>query len=249
MIEVKLDISAEQELEALHQALQRYGEVSKRDLTDTLHKKANDIRIELFRGYYAQRFRGTRKGSLASKGVAFAQMRRRAKSGQGVALRQSLQSGPASPKAPLEYFQRRKLRGANGTNRKLRVPVAMSNYQRRVWTELARRQAGIGVLGASFLMQRWNKKRTRLRSNRGGVAPLEVHTQQGYRNNELGRITLSHDFARIEGFVPGQAKIGARSSILAIALRNVRQDTEVYLKRKAEESIAAELKDAGINIT
>ncbi len=74
-------------------------------------------------------------------------------------------------------------------------------------------------------------------------------TQHGYRNNPIGRLELGRDFARLEGFVPGQAAVGARHSILAIALRDVRRDTEKYLARDTIDRLAAELEAAGIPVS
>jgi hypothetical protein len=245
MLSVGLNASAGKELAALQGVLERYHAVSKRDVADTLAHKANDIRIKLFQGYWEQRWKGSRKGS---EGVAFRQMRARAKAGLGIHLRVL---GP-SPSAPTMYYQRRTLRGAHGSARRLRVPVRMSDYQRRVWTELARRQAGIGVLGVAFLLQRWryNSQGRRLAVNRTTLAALEVQTQVSKFSKEtLGILTLAPTFARIEGFVPGQAEVGDRHSILEIALRDVREDTEHYLAMKTAESIFAELEAAGFAVS
>ncbi len=261
MTESAASPAVQRELEALSRALSLYNAGSKRDLTTTVHRKANDVRIELYRGYWDQRYRGSRKGAANFEGVAFRDLRRRARAGEGVALRPSLQVGPPSPNAPVEYYQRRTLRGASGTTRRLRVPVTLGTYGRRVWTELARRQAGIGVLGVAFLMQRYRKRfsasrnayvatgNARLRDNRTKAPQLEVQVQHGFRNNPIGRLELGRDFARLEGFVPGQAAVGARHSILAMALRNVRQDTERYLFRDTIDRITAELEAAGLAVS
>lgn len=259
MLATSLNPSAERELAALHDTLQRYHTVSRRDIGETLARKAEDLRIQLYRGYWDQRYKGPRKGARQSEGVAFRHMRQRARAGDGIRLRHALQSGAPSPQAPVEYFQRRKLRGAHGTTRRLRVPITMSTYQRRVWTELARRQTGIGVLGVAFLMQRYRKRfsvssgsyvatgATRLRDNKTAPSALQVQTQLGFGKNLLGRLILAPTFARLEGFVPGHAEVGARHSILEIALRDVRQDTELYLARKTVDSITAELEAAGFH--
>lgn len=253
--------AVQRELEALGRALSLYNTSSKRGLTETVHRKAIDLRIQLYRGYWEQRYRGSRKGAAQSEGIAFREMRQRARAGQGVALRPSLRMGPPSPNAPVEYYQRRRLRGQAGTVRRLRVPVTLGTYGRRVWTELARRQAGAGVLGVAFLMQRYRKRfsssrnayvatgSARLRENRTKAPQLEVQVQHGYRNNPIGRLELGRDFARLEGFVPGQALVGARHSILAIALRDVRRDTEKYLYRDVIDRITAELEAAGLAVS
>ena len=220
-IEVTLSPEAQNELGALHDTLLAYEVASKKSLADILHSKAYDVRVQLFRGYWAQRYRGTRKGSAESKGVAFSQMRQRARQGSGISLRGAIVPGA---KAPIEYYQRRKLRGAHGTTRRLRVPISMSTYQRNVWTELARRQQGVGVLGVAFLMQRWKK-------NVAPTSPRQVFEQTDYHRKVLGRATLSPSAASIEGLVPGQTEISSRYGILAAALKNVRQDTEVYLSK------------------
>jgi hypothetical protein len=237
MLNFSISDSATRELGALHDALSRYHEVSGRDVTATVAKKTDDIRIELLRGYWERRMKGSRKGAKNFQGVAFREMRQRGKAGEGITLRPGL---TASSSAPMEYFQRRTLRGAHGTRRRLMVPVRMSGYQRAVWTELARRQAGVGVLGVAFLMPR-------RRANAVPSAP-EVQTRQSHSRETIGRMTVAPMLGRLEGFVPGQAKVGARHSILSIALRNVRADTEVYLARKTAATAAAEFKAAGVRL-
>lgn len=235
MLNFSISDSAERELSALHDALGRYHLVSGRDVAATIAKKTDDIRIELLRGYWGHRMKGSRKGAKDFQGVAFREMRQRGRAGDGITLRPGLS---VSGSAPTEYYQRRTLRGAHGSRRRLMVPIRMGTYQRRVWTELAKRQAGVGVLGVAFLMPR-------RRANAVPSAP-EVQTRQSHSRETIGRMTVAPMLGQLEGFVPGQAKVGARHSILSIALRNVRTDTEFYLARKAAASVAAELKAAGV---
>jgi hypothetical protein len=225
-----------QELLRLQHALNVYAGVTKRSSADFVSRKIYDLRVQLYRGFHAQRWKGTRKGSRQSKGIAFREMRARAKQGQGITFKQGL---TLNGKAP-EFFTRRK----GGKQ------IKLSEHQKLVWSELARRQSGLGVLGVSFLLKRWRRKkeidedgktiiRRELRENRtarvysemfGGV---EVHEQRDYGNRKLlSRAEVGTNSATLTGYLPAHDKVSQRYGILAAALRSVREDTEVYLNRK-----------------
>lgn len=225
----------EAELDALSATLRDYIDVSRKNPTEVIHKKAYDLNIKLHQGYWAERWKGSKKGAMESKGIAFTQMRHRAKQGWGTMLRPNLH---VSGDAPMSYYQRR----GKGRNKK-RHQVAMSQHHRATWTELSLRQQGIGVLGVAFLQKRWRNSSTgrqlvenKTRAARDLFAGARVWEQGGETGKLLGRATLAANSATIEGFVPGHSKIGGSRSILQIALRNVRQDTETYLVRKQRES-------------
>ena len=231
---MEITSNAEQELANLGKALALYQVASKKTATETLWRKAYDLRIQLFKGYRAQQWRGTRKGAQQFTGIAFTELRRRARSGGGITLRQGLRP---SDKAPGTYFQRRKLTGKAGSSRRLRVPVKMSDYSKLVWSELARRQSGIGVLSVSFLMRRWNAKRSELVRNStrlgqlGNVA-VDSFEQKDRRGATLGRVQLGTESVRLTGFTGGLSKIDSRYGVSSRAFAAVTADIVPYLQRK-----------------
>ena len=216
-----LTVSSQSTVEArrLSAALRLYGQVSKRDLTATLWKKAYDIRVKLYQGFRDARWRGSRKGARASRGIAFTEARRRFKQGQGTRLRPGLIAPAAAP--AVDKHGR-----------------PLSAHQRLVWAELARRQSGIGVLGVSFLLRRWNAKRTALVANStkkdllATVFAAERYEQRARGGTLLASVVLSSERAQISGFGPGLGRVGERRGIVARALLLASLDTETYLAKK-----------------
>lgn len=234
MIDVSIDPATLAELEQLQRALALYGGLSKRDATLSAHKKAQDLRVQLFRGYAARKWRGSRRGAKTSRGVAFIEMRQRARVRVGTRLRRNLRPSPAAPT----------------TDKRGRT---LSTHQRLIWTELARRQSGQQVLAVAFLMRRWrsNAQGRTLRANvtaRVDVSVLEaVHEQRDRQGRRLlGQVRLTATGAELSGFVEGHQQIAARYGIVPAALRSVRADTEVYLRRKLGESFAEATRAAGL---
>lgn len=232
MITDALDPVTAFELERLNRALGLYIVASRLSIREALEKKANDLRIQLFRGYWQQRWRGSRRGAVESRGIAFAQMRARARQGQGVRIRPGTEISADAPTIGL----RRQRQGARATFR-------LSPYQRLVWTELARRQAGVGVLGVAFLLRRWHYRQggRRLGANvtRGvavDVQGVTRHQQESFnRRRVIGEVVLGPNFAELSGFVEGQSAVASRHSILISAMRAVTTDMEPYLARKFGE--------------
>jgi hypothetical protein len=225
------------ELERLQTTLATYAGVTSRVGPELIARKAQDLRIQLYKGFAEHRWQGSGRGAKNNRGVAFVEMRARSKQGDGTVLRKNL---VAASNAPTMAY--RTVIGKAGIRRKLLVPT--TERQRLVWTELARRQAGRRVLGVSFLMKRWRNTRddqgNRIKVLKANVTARNeldmgevVHEQRDFGNRRvLGRITLRSNSATIEGFLGAHSTISNRYAILSTAMRAVREDTEVYLNRK-----------------
>jgi hypothetical protein len=236
MINLPPEIFAE--LERLQTTLATYAGITSRVGPELIARKAQDLRIQLYKGFAEHRWQGSGRGAKNNRGVAFVEMRARAKQGKGTVLNPNLVAIAAN--APTMAY--RTVVGKAGIRRKLLVPLTVR--QRLVWTELARRQAGRRVLGVSFLMKRWRNTRDEqgnrikvLKANVTARNELDmgevVHEQRDFGNRRvLGRITLRSNSATIEGFLGAHSKISNRYAILSTAMRAVREDTEVYLNRK-----------------
>jgi hypothetical protein len=133
MIEAKTtaDLS---DLRRLQRNLKAYVQVRKKKTTDEiLNQKGNDLRIRLFRGFFAQRWK---KGA---KGGGFKLLKSLVAQGKGVLVR-LMQLVPQWAGAVPQQDK-------NGR--------ALSLHQKLVAQEMLRRQSGVGVLGVSFLRKRW----------------------------------------------------------------------------------------------
>ena len=257
MISASIDPASARELDQLAAALRLYLPAVNVSTTEALHRKGEDLLIQLFRGYRAQRWKGSRKGSARSVGIAFAEMRRRAKSGRGITFTKQITT--PSKGAPVETTARRKLRGPDGRLRSGSVPVVLSTYHRLVWSELARRQGGIGVLAVSFLTQRRRQRYSTsqaryvrlsgalLRANK--IAASREETVKSRTGETLARVTLAPNSFVIEGYTSGLNAIGNRYGIIAGALRAVRKDMQPYLARKYGEGFQEAAALAGLRVT
>jgi hypothetical protein len=234
MIAPSIDKASLAELDALQRALTLYQGLSRKGAIEATHKKADDLRIQLYKGFASHKWRGSRKGSKRSRGVAFVEMRQRARQGRGTKLRAGI---TASASAPLTDKHGRTL----------------TTHQRLVWSELARRQSGQNVLAVAFLMRRWrsNSQGRSLRSNvsaRIDTSLLEATHQQRDRQGKrlLGEVRLTTNGAELSGFVEGHQQIAQRYGIVPAALRSVRADTEIYLRRKLGDYFADAARSVGL---
>jgi hypothetical protein len=219
-----ITITGQGEIDRLGRAIAVYASLGKLSLQELVRKKAYDLRIKLYRGYRAARWTGARKGSMESRGVAFTEMRRRAREGEGIVFKK----GRSTPTGSHPDTDRR--------------GRALSQYQLQVWNELRRRQAGIGVLAVSFLLKRWRwvkgedgQRIKILKTNSTKldlISQTEIQEQPSRTGEVLARVTLAPGNARIEGFTEGLAAVGDRSGIVPLAIRAVSLDTEIYLARK-----------------
>lgn len=119
----------------LQRNLKEYARVrSKVSKDEILNKKGNDLRIRLFRGFWARRWKKNAARSLLKTLVA---------AGKGVHVRLMRLVAPWSGKIP-------------ATDKKGRP---LNDWQKLVAQEVMRRASGIGVLGVSFLRKRWRYKK------------------------------------------------------------------------------------------
>lgn len=121
------------QLNRLNVRLRQYLDLTKKNEDEVLNKKGNDLRIQLFKLFYAQKF-----GGKGKKKIAWKELKDRTKAGRGTYVRQK--------------YLTRAVPFVDKNGRKL------SPWQRLVAQETARRQSGIGLLGVTFLQRRWRYK-------------------------------------------------------------------------------------------
>lgn len=193
-------------LDRLRGCLQRYYLLSGKTISDILDQKGNDLRIQLFRGFWAQKFGG---GGTKKTGIAFRELARRAKAGIGTKVRLMFLDGRwGSPPS---------------TDKRGR---ALSLWSQLVWQEATRRQQGIGVLAVSFLSKRFRDKR--------GERYLAENKSKTI--GTLVRITKTADTFLIHGMTPGLNEISSRYGIKEKAMNAVSKDMEPYISRKLGEA-------------
>lgn len=193
-----------QQWDRFNARIQEYIRASKLNQEDIVQKKGNDLRIQLFKGYKSRRWGGKR-----IKGIAMREFRAR---GGRIKLREGLQIKDAP---------------THGKNKK-----PLTDHQRLVWEELRLRQKGIGVLGASFLIKRWSKKKDKLIRNRTGAGGRKL------ADFIFNSSPISNECQfTIMGYTPALKKISDRYRIVSGALSVVSADMEKYLKRKEEETM------------
>ena len=174
--------------------------VSSRSKDEILNRLGNDLRINLFKGFWKQKWTKGRKGG------GFRLLRQLSKSGKGVHVRLLRLTGKWTDQIP--------------ENTKGGKDLTM--WQKLVAQEIVRRQAGVGVLGVSFLRKRWRYKKD--------GRYLTKNTTRG-----LGTAVTfekTDDAFIIRGFTPGLAKVAQRYGVLGTAMRVVAGKTEAYLRRK-----------------
>jgi hypothetical protein len=135
----------------------------------------------------------------------------------------------------------------------------MSEYQRRVWTELARRQSGIGVLAVSFLLKRWRYRKgddgkvarflvaNKTKLGLLGDVTFETIEQRNFKNSRtLGRVILGTESVRITGYTAGISAIGNRYGLTGRAFSAVTADMVPYFQRKLGSQFADAMRLNGI---
>lgn len=121
------------DISRLNRNLKAYVTVRHKKTTDEiLNAKGADLRIQLFKGFFGQRWKKGAKGGFRLLKSLVAQ-------GRGILVRLMTLVSPWDGKVPQ-------------TDKKGR---ALNLYQKLVAQEILRRQSGVGVLGASFLGKRW----------------------------------------------------------------------------------------------
>lgn len=217
-----ISVEVVEDLQALNAELALYMEVSKKTAAEVLEKKGRDLGIQLWRGFWELRTKG---GKAAFSGPMF-------KAAEKRGWRTKLRSQVIEDEPYLGIWQAR--RQVKARRDKAGDLVASGKRRSRrgllVAQELARRQRGAGLLGASFLAFRKRNDKTaangwRLVENRSRKLGL------------LSRVTSGEDadgnaFFRIQNFTPGVDTVGEKNSIFAKAIGAVRADMATYLVRK-----------------
>jgi hypothetical protein len=198
-------------LTRLGKKLVDYYHVLKRlTLSEIIEKKGNDLRIQLYRLFAEERFGGK---SGRKSGIAWRELKRRSKAGIGTMVREkSLNNRWGAPPALTQ-----------GTKQKAHK---LSLWQQLVWQETTRRQRGIGVLGVSFLSNRF-------RYNKQGKYLVENKSRT---LGTLVQIKKDDTSYTITGFTPGMVEVANRYNIADRAIAEVEKDLDKYLDRKLMEA-------------
>lgn len=220
---------ADRELGRLIRNLQDYTLVSKYTFSEVLEKKGNDLRIQLFKLFWDQKFGGPGKRKAD---VAFRELARRTRAGLGTLVRKLfLDSEVGTPPE----------RSASG--RKL------SLWQKLVWQEVQRRAHGMGLIAIGLLSKRYRTRAKRDSAGKivrdaSGLAMTERWTDVN-RSRQLGelvQITKTEDSYSIRGMTPGMGDVAQRYGIYARAMAKVSEDMEPYLARKFGQAYRSSFK-------
>lgn len=204
---VQIDPRSLQQLAALNRELGQYAVLARKTMDETLDKKGRDLGIQMYREYTAHKL---------GKGIARRELDARAAAGKGTRVR---------PELLARYREGRAQFSKLGSNKGRKSGV--NQWRRIVGAEVALRQSGAGVLGASFLM-------FRNRSN-GALGNRQVLNRTG---KPLGAVLRSHGTLSIIGYTPGLAVVDARYGIIGNAAAAVRADMAPYIARKLAEAQA-----------
>ena len=204
---IQIDPRAMAELQQLNRELALYSVLARKTMDEVLDKKGRDLGIQLFREFSAHKL---------GKGMARRDLDARTAAGKGTRVR---------PELLARYQQARKQFSALGRDKGRRSGV--NQWRRIVGAEVAMRQAGSGVLGASFL---WYRNR-----GSGRVDTRQVLNRTG---KPLGEVVRTPGALSIIGHPAGLAAVSARYGILANAVGAVRADMAPYITRKLAEAQA-----------
>ena len=199
-----------EQIERLNKRLREYLDLSCKTTEEVVSKKGNDLRISMFQKFKEHRWGGT----SGSKGIAVAEWRAR---GYKIKVRKSL------------------LAKARGLKPKKHVNA----WARAVGMELKARQRGIGVLGASFLVRRWDSKRRKLIVNTTGRKGRTMLAEFAF---DAHPISDSCEYTAT-GYRPGLDVVSGRYHIASMAMSEVSADMEKYIKRKQEEAMRKTVSD------
>lgn len=233
-------------IDAFSSAFSRYVQESSKSPREALEAKGRDLGIRLYRGFSQHKWGGAGKNR---RGIALAELSQRTADKKGTILRPSLMAQYLGKRQILRSESRalgnftgpQNARTARGNARaQLRNQRArVSLWQSFVGKEVGRRQAGIGVLAASFLWYRGRSSQAR--------GKYFVKNKTG---NSLGFVDRGENTFRIVGLTKGLATIDARYGIVNTALAGAAGDMMVYIRRKQREAFTkafaslAELKSA-----
>lgn len=191
------------EIERINRNLRIYMNLRyKKSEDEILTQKGNDLRIKLFRGFWAHRFLDKKARKFSADALrGFLQ------TWQGIRIRLSHLISPWDSRVPSVDKNGRPL----------------SLHQKLVAQEVMRRMSGSGVLGVSFLGKRWrfNRKEGSFlvtnKTNKLGTAATFQKRQGEYI---------------ITGFTRGLGRIAEKYGILSDALAVVSSDIEQYIAKK-----------------
>jgi hypothetical protein len=223
-------IEIQHQFPQLQSALQHYIHLSNLTADEVLEKKGKDLGFRLYKGFRAARWRGSRN---INDGIAFREMRRRAKMGQGTDVR--LRRIDPRWEAKIPRGQRITRRGVRA-GRDVRDYYPTSLWQRLVAQELLRRQVGMGVLAASFL---WVRRRT---SRERGT--YYVRNKPG---RVLGYVEKGDGMLRIVGLDDALSMVDARYGIVRAAVQEVTADTMQYVEDKISTAFGLAAEEAGLS--
>ena len=198
-------------IDALAQKLKQYVAVSGKTAVDVLNQKGNDLRIQLYKEFAKYRWSKRRRSNIAWK-----EFRARVAAGKGTKIKWRTQMAANAP-----------MTDKNGR--------PTSSYQRMIFSELEKRQRGIGFLAITFLLKRWNKKKSRLVRNYTATKSRAYGTLGEFILEEHPLMNQSQ--YEIRGFTDGLDMVANRHGILPRATAKVMADIDVYLQRKFNESL------------
>jgi hypothetical protein len=224
----------EHSLQSFNAALERYVAASGKTLDQVLEKKGRDLGIRLYRGFNERQYGGPGR---RKPGLARAALAARTAAGKGTNVRASLRKTFERERASFSSFatslaeQRRQFGGTLDQFTALKEKQEVNRRQRAglwrsiVGREIALRQSGIGVLGASFL---WYRRRS---NQARGTFFVKNRT-----GRPLGFVDKGPGYLRIVGLTSGLREVDARYGVVASALQEATADTEEYLIRKDREA-------------
>ncbi len=195
------------DIERFSRLLMEYAQTARRAPARVAIKKGEDIRVQLYREFWALRMRAD----------VFEEAKVRSAAGRGTLVR-------------LRELSDKFITGAG-----LTAPTqdssgrALSRWQQLVWQELERRKLGRGMLGKTFVLV----KRQREALRKLSTPPGEHGTEDAVPSLTFGRrhirVNVSEDGYELSADTSGLSKIGNRYGVLGRAMQNVVSDTEKYL--------------------
>lgn len=210
-------VNIESTLSLFNSALTRYitAHQGRKSVEDIMEKKGRDLGIRLFRGFRERQWGGPGR---RSRTLARQELDARVAQGRGIRVRRAIMDDYLAARATLRGRQQGKeLTGA-------RIEQRTRLWRSFVGRELAARQRGIGVLGASFL---WYRKRS-------SQAKGTYYVLNRSAKYPLGGVERGDGFLRIFGETAGLAAVDARYDLVARALADATADIEKYFEQRPE---------------
>jgi hypothetical protein len=238
-----ISVEVQDELDALNATLALYLQVSSRTTEEVLRGKGIELGIRLREGFKDLASKGRHKGHF--EGPFFDEAKKRGwrtKVRKYYAIRQpyiSIEDHGRMAYAPY--------RGKRGKSRKALWRTGQRDEDKRsrrglyIAQELYRRQVGIGLLAASFLMFRKRKNKD---SPKGWDL---VENNMSRKFGTLSRVTSGTDeegnaFFRIENMTPGIVSVGERHGIFVKAFQEARANMVQRLIEKQTTALRKTLK-------